>query len=241
MFTRTCMSVGSSSYMTGLFLVPSAAARSLVPDDYFTVAEIFPGKAVFFVGTGEFRDSDIGAYREFYVGFYTENREKAKRATRLSNAIELARNESKMFMWKNWVSTPAAIEKMDRVGSKVFRLGQVEREDRENDVVFTMDHEEDGSIQFSSPRESKSVKSNFDMQRTHYGRLHGEPSRCQLDLHIENMATSPRKGEIQLQGKIAADCLALGLPKKPLVSIWIEEMSFSMSKPLGLPAAPGSC
>ena len=58
------MTVGSASYMTGLFRVPLEVARGLVPDSYFTVAEIFPDEAVFFVGTGEFREAGIGPYKE---------------------------------------------------------------------------------------------------------------------------------------------------------------------------------
>ena len=67
-------------------------------------------------------------------------------------------------MWKNWVSSTAAMEKMDRAGSTIFRLGKVEREDLEKETVFSMDHEDDGSIQFSVPRESRSVKSDFELQ-----------------------------------------------------------------------------
>ncbi len=71
--------------MTGLFQVPLDAARSMVPDDYFRVAEVFPDKAVFFVGTGDFRNCDIGPYREMYLGFYTENREQDEAPTREFN------------------------------------------------------------------------------------------------------------------------------------------------------------
>ena len=45
MFSRICLNVQSSSYMTALWTVPLDAARNIVPDDYFTVAEIFPGQA----------------------------------------------------------------------------------------------------------------------------------------------------------------------------------------------------
>ena len=223
--------------MTGLFLVPCAVARSLVADDYFSVAEVFPGKAVFFIGSGEFRDSDIGAYREMYVGFYTENRENRRRSGRTTNFIELMRNRSKMYMWKNWLSTQAAMEKMDRAGAEIFRLGKLEREDQDQNVILSMRHDEDGSIQFSVPRRSKSVKSNFQLQKTHYGRLHGRPSKCQLDLKIEHMATSLRAGELVMEGGIASECRDLGISGKPLVSIWIDEMSFKMHKPRLLPAA----
>jgi len=236
-FTRTCMTVGSSSYTTGLFLVPIEAARSVVPDDYFRVAEIFPEKAVFFIGTGEFRESDLGPYREMYVGFYTENRERDEPATLESNKAEFERNESKMYMWKNWVNTPAAVEKMDRVGSTVFRLGKVELDRSGDDAVFSMSHETEGSIRFEAPTRSDLVQSDFPMTRTHYGRLHDQPSRCQLNLEIDSMVTSPGKGQLVLEGEIARECEALDLPPQPIVTIWIEEMRFTMNKPLLLPGA----
>jgi hypothetical protein len=234
MFTRVCMTVGSASYMTGLFQVPLEAARSIVPDDYFRVAEIFPGMAVFFIGTGEFRNCNIGPYREMYLGFYSENREGDEHATIESNLEEFTKNESKMYMWKNWVTTSNALDRMDVAGSTVFRRGEIERIDQESSTAFAMSHPEEGKIRFSCPRSSEHVVSNEGMKRTHYGRLHGEPSRCILDLQIDNMVTSPGQGTLELAGKVAEECEILGPLNQPLVSIWIDEMHFEMHKPLRL-------
>lgn len=234
-FTRTCLTVASSSYATGLFLVPIDAARSVVPDDYFRVAEVFPDKAVFFIGTGEFRKSELGPYREMYVGFYTENREGGEAATLESNRAEFDRNESKMYMWKNWLNKDAAVERMDAAGSRVFRRGEVELDASADAAVFSMRHASEGGIRFTTPTRSDLVQSDFPMKRTHYGRLHDVPSRCQLDLRIETMATSPGQGELVLEGEIARECEPLELSEQPIVSIWIEEMSFTMNKPLVLP------
>lgn len=231
------MKVGSSSYATGLFLVPVDAARAIVPDDYFRVAEIFPAKSVFFVGTGEFRQSDIGPYRELYVGFYTENREHGEPATLASNKAEFERNTSKMFMWRNWVSTDAAMAKMDRAGSEVFRLGELERSGDEHAAVFSMRHPAEGTIRFTTPTRSDLVQRDFAMKRTHYGRLHGVPSRCRLALEIDAMVTCPGRGELVLEGEIARACEPLELTSQPIVSIWIEEMRFEMQKATALPGA----
>jgi hypothetical protein len=231
-FSRTCLSVQSSSYSTALFSAPIEIARSLVADDYFTVAEILPDQAIFFVGTGEFRKADLGPYKEMYVGFYTENRERSGRPSREENFEEFTKNESKMYMWKNWVTTAPALAKMDEVGSGVFRRGEIQRIDREDRTAFAMEHPSEGRIELSVPRESDVVQNDFAMTRTHYGRLHDVPSRVALDLQIERMVTSPGQGELVMEGEIAEQCAPLGVPKQPLVSIWIEEMHFKMSKPL---------
>jgi hypothetical protein len=233
-FSRHCLSVASSSYSTALFAVPIDAARSLVPDDYFTVAEILPDQAIFFVGTGEFRKADLGPYKEMYVGFYTENRERAGAPSREDNLDEFTKQQSKMYMWKNWVNTPAALAKMDEVGSKVFRMGHIDRIDRETVTTFATEHPTEGRIELSVPRESDHVQSDFALSRTHYGRLHDVPSRVQLDLNIERMVTSPGQGELVMSGEIADQCAALAVPKQPLVSIWIGEMNFKMTKPMML-------
>jgi hypothetical protein len=234
MFTRHCLSVGSSSYATALFNVPIQTARDLVPDDYFTVAEILPGEAIFFVGTGEFREADLGPYKEMYVGFYTENRQKSARPTQQENFEEFTKQESKMFLWKNWVTTAAALDKMDEVGSTVFRRGAIDRHDRETATAFALQHESEGSIELSAPRASDHVESSISMRRTHYGRLNGIPSRVRLDMEIDSMVTSPGQGALTLEGQIADECAPLGIPKQPLVAIWIEEMRFKIGKPLQL-------
>jgi hypothetical protein len=232
---EVCLTVGSSSYATGLFFVPIKAARAVVPDDYFHIAEVVPGRAVFFVGTGEFRDSDLGPYNELYVGFYTENRERSRPPGRITNLAEFARNRSKMFMWKNWLSSQKAMDRMDEAGATLFRRGEVSRTDTEATTVFAMEHADEGAIQFEVPRDGRSTKDDFDIAKTHYGRLHDRPSRVELNLHVDHMVTSPRGGELTMQGAIADQCAPLGIPKRPLVSIWIEEMHFTMSKPSPLP------
>jgi hypothetical protein len=240
MFTRHCLSVGSSSYSSALFNVPVDVARSLVPeDDFFTVAEILPGEAIFFVGTGEFREADLGPYKEMYVGFYTENRERPGARTREENFEEFTKQESKMYLWKNWVNTAPALDKMDEIGSTVFRMGTIDRHDQESETSFAMRHETEGSIELCVPRHSDPMQSSLSMQRTHYGRLKKVPHRVRLDLEIEQMATSPGQGTVTLEGPIAEACAQLGVPKQPLVSIWIEEMNFKIGTPLQLQPGEG--
>jgi len=224
------MHVGSASYMTGLFQVPLGAARKLVPDAYFRVAEIFPDQAVFFVGTGEFEDCPIGPYREMYLGFYTENREDNPEPSIEDNFQEFTRNESKMYMWKNWVTTSAALDKMDRAGSTIFRKGDIERTETATSVCFQMRHPTEGAIRFTAPKSGGQVTTDFNMKRTHYGRLHDEPSRCLLDLNIETMVTGLAEGQLELSGQVADSCADLGSLEKPLVAIWIDEMQFDMHK-----------
>ena len=234
MFSRICMTVGSACYMSGLFRVPLDAARRMVPDDYFTVAEIFPDEAVFFVGTGDFHDCPIGPYREMYLGFYSENREPGQGCTREDNLAEFTRNESKMYMWKNWVTTAAAMEKMDRAGSTVFRRGEIERSQNESTTTFTLTHPTEGGIHFSAPRHAEQSQTGTHMKRTHYGRLHGEPSRCVLDLRLDTMMTSLGEGRLELSGRLADECAELGVLETPMVAIWIDEMNFDMHKAVSL-------
>jgi hypothetical protein len=232
MFTRHCLAVGSSSYSTALFPVPLETARAAVPDDYFTVAEILPGQAVFFVGTGEFRKADLGPYKELYVGFYTENREKAEAPSQASNFEEFTKNESKMYLWKNWVNTPTALNKMDEIGSTVFRLGTIDRHDGATATSFVMQHETEGRIELSVPRESEHMQSDIAMKRTHYGRLNSVPSRVRLGMNIERMVTNVGAGTLTLDGPIANACAQLGVPEQCMVSIWIDEMNFKIGTPL---------
>jgi len=236
---EVCLNVASSSYVTALYFVSSRAAQAMVNDDYFRVAEIVPGKAVLFVGAGEFRKCDIGPYRELYMGFYTENRERDRKPTLFTNVMELLRNQSKMLMWRNWLSSEVAMKRMERAGAPIFRMGDVQRDDTKERVTLSMQHPTEGSVRITAPKQSRYAKEGFSLHKTHYGRLHGRPARAQLDLHIDRMTTSPRLGELELAGQLAEDCRALGIPKKPLASVWIEEMRFAIRKPVALRKAEG--
>lgn len=238
MFSRYCLSVQSSSYTTGIYRVPLEAARRTVSDDYFTVAEIFPGEALFFIGTGEFRKADLGPYMEMYVGFYTENRERETRPTQEENLAEFSAQESKMYMWKNWLTTTDANERMKVAGSTVFRAGAIERRDGDGETTFAMEHPTEGSIRFTAPTTGAIEQSDLTIERVHYGRLHDEPSRLHLYMNVDKMVTSPGQGRLELSGAVAGECAALEIPDQPLVSIWIPEMNFKMGKPLQLPQEP---
>lgn len=232
--SEICLNVASSSYVTALYFVSSRAAQAMVKDDYFRVAEVFPGKAVLFVGAGEFRKCDIGPYRELYMGFYTQNREQDAKPTLLTNVMELLRNQSKMLMWRNWLSSDVAMKRMERAGATIFRKGDVQREDTAEQVTLSMRHPTEGAVRITAPKQSRYAKEGLTLHKTHYGRLHGRPARAQLDLHIDRMTTSPLLGELELTGQLAEDCRALGVPKKPLASVWIEEMRFVIRKPVAL-------
>ena len=98
-----------------------------------------------------------------------------------------------------------------------------------------MEHATEGRIRFTSAREGGIEQLDSSMKRTHYGHLHGEPSRLQLELNIDKMVTIPGQGELVMEGPIADACAPLEIPDQPLVSIWIEEMNFKMGKPVLLP------
>ena len=76
------------------------------------------------------------------------------------------------------------------------------------------------------------------MKRTHYGRLHEEPSRCLLDLNLDTMVTTLGQGRLELTGALAEECAELGGIEIPMVAIWIEQMDFDMHKAVRLPAMP---
>ena len=158
------LNVASSSYVTALYFVSSRAAQAMVNDDYFRVAEIVPGKAVLFVGAGEFRKCDIGPYRELYMGFYTENRERDRKPTLFTNVMELLRNQSKMLMWRNWLSSEVAMKRMERAGAPIFRMGDVQRDDTKERVTLSMQHPTEGSVRITAPKQSRYAKEGFSLQ-----------------------------------------------------------------------------
>ncbi len=93
-----------------------------------------------------------------------------------------------------------------------------------------MQHVKEGTIRFTTAKQGGQSTQDFNMKRTHYGRLHGEPSRCLLDLDIDTMVTGAGAGQLELNGEVADACADLGPLTQPLVAIWIDEMEFDMHK-----------
>ena len=79
-------SSGAASY-----LVPSAAARALLPGPEFEIVELLPGRGVCIVAIIDYKDNDLGDYNEVSIAFFVRPRGERPAIPYLGNWIDLVR------------------------------------------------------------------------------------------------------------------------------------------------------
>jgi hypothetical protein len=72
--------VRDATALSAMFLVPTAAARRLLPHAHLHPLEIWPGRAILVLAAVEYRDNDLGTYNEFAVNLFVHHGPRSLRA-----------------------------------------------------------------------------------------------------------------------------------------------------------------
>ena len=88
---RLPVEVRDASAGVATFVVPSSAARRLIPHDGLDVAEILPGRTLCSLAAIVYRDNDLGRYNEVSITFFVRERVAARRVPYLSTASDFFR------------------------------------------------------------------------------------------------------------------------------------------------------
>ena len=82
------------------YLVPSAAARRLLPGPELDVVELLPGRALFSIAAIDYRDNDLGDYNEVSLALFVRPRGERAGVPYLSPALDFVRNRVATYIWK---------------------------------------------------------------------------------------------------------------------------------------------
>src|SRR5438094_6514818 len=82
------------------YLVPSAAARRLLPGPELDVVELLPGRALFSVAAIDYRDNDPGDYNEVSRALFVRARGARAGIPYLGTALDFLRNRVATWIWK---------------------------------------------------------------------------------------------------------------------------------------------
>src|SRR5881396_1946972 len=82
------------------YLVPSAAARRLLPGPELDVVELLPGRALLVIACIDYRDNDLGDYNEVSLALFVRRRGAPAGVPWLGTALALARNQIATYIWK---------------------------------------------------------------------------------------------------------------------------------------------
>src|SRR5256885_10868342 len=92
--------VGDAASAAATYLVPSAAARRLLPGPELDVVELLPGRALFSIAAIDYRDNDLGDYNEVSLALFVRPRGERAGVPYLSLALDFVRNRVATYIWK---------------------------------------------------------------------------------------------------------------------------------------------
>jgi len=206
------------------FLVDAEAVRRLMPGEELVPAELLPGRALCSIACIDYRDNDLGDYNEISIAFFVRPHGAPSGIPYLGTLIDMMRGRLGTWIWRLPVNQGFTCE----AGRGIWGFPKtVER------IEFT---ESDGRVSCRWESEGRHV-STFRIRRgggrtlpeaemTTYTWIEGVAHRTRFVSGSSGVGIRLGSGaELELgDHAVSEELRQLGLPRRPLMSVWMEHM-----------------
>jgi hypothetical protein len=223
--------VRDASSVAATYLVSTAAARRLLPDARLDVLELLPGRALFSLACIDYRDNDLGDYNEVSVALFVRERSQPPGLPYLGTALDLMRNRVATYIYKLPVNQSFTCEAGCGIWGFPKSVEEIEFEDagKRRRCRLAMDGRH--VLTFTAPRGG--ARTLPDASMVTYSLIDGV-------LHRTSFVSGATGVGIRLGGTelvlgdhpLAEDLRRLGLPKRPLMCVWMEHMHGRFEAPV---------
>lgn len=205
------------------FLVSAAAARRLIRGAGIDVAEVLPGRALCSIALIDYVDNDLGDYNEVSIALFVRPSGEAGPRAWLRNAIDMTRGR----LGTHIVHLPVDQSFTCDAGSAIWGFPKtVQKIDFEyrperltGRLVF------DGVFAFSLSLPRGGGRSLPDQELATYTFIEGVLHRTVFRSGADGFGVRMGGAELTLgSGPIAAELRCLGLPRRALLTTWMERM-----------------
>ena len=205
------------------FLVSAAAARRLVPVPGIEVAEVLPGRALCSIAAIDYRDNDLGDYNEVSVAFFVRPRGEARGIPYLGAALDLARNRLGTYIRHLPVDQSFTCEAGCAIWGFPKTVQRIDFEYGAQRATCTLFQGGQRALTLSLARGGG--RALPDARMTTYTSIQGIPHRTAFTSGAEGFGIRLGGAELTLgSGPIADELRSLGLPKRALMTAWMESM-----------------
>jgi len=215
--------VRDASSGQALFLVDARAVRDMLPGHAFEPVEVWPGRALLSLAVIDYRDNDLGDYDEVSIAFVVRERGAGGALPRLGAWADLLRG--RMATYIHWLPVDQSFTR--DAGEGIWGFPKtVERIDLHyEDTRARCRLEAAGQhvLTLSLPRGGSRRLPEREMATYTY--LHGVPHCTRFVSGAEGFGVRLGGAELTLGDHPYAERLrALGLPRRALMSTWMERM-----------------
>lgn len=204
---------------TAIFSVSANAARRFIAYPDLAPAEIFPGRALFYLRFTDFVDGDLGSYNEVSMEFLVRHVDDPARPRYIADLSALVRSSLHSFVYKRIVDNPRAAEANRAIWGFPCRLGQINAEAigtrYQGKLVVDGQHVMTFSVPFGGRR---TIPEHTRRTLSYIG---GECHETTRTVGAEKVGTHLGGARLTLgRHAVAGELQCLGLPKRALMSIW---------------------
>jgi hypothetical protein len=215
--------VRDASAGMALYAVDAHVARRLLPGDEVDVVEPWPGRALLSVGCVDYRDNDLGDYDEIAIAFIVRERGQQREPSRLRGLLDLLRGRMATAIRRLPVNQSFTCEAGRRIWGFPKTVDDIEICSEGRRAVCTWAREGRPIFRFSLPRGGKRHMPERELAT--YTWIEGVAHRTRFTSGAEGMGVRLGGAELELGTHPIADELrALGLPRRALLTTWMEHM-----------------
>lgn len=217
--------------MVGVFVVPTAKIRPRLAGTPFLPAEIAPGRTIMGLNCVRYTDSDCGAYEEIaFTAFVHRHDGPAVRVPYASTLRDLMSGNIGSFAWRLAVTTTLSRDAGLQIWGFPKTVEDLEYDERPGSATMKWRANGHEVLRFTVPTGGTRTAGEIDPPV--YSILNGAAHVGRLTQNYRKVGYHRRGATLAVgTGHPAADELrALGLPKRPLITVSNGALSFSMSR-----------
>jgi len=227
---RLPVEVRDASSGAATYLVDAQAARRLVPEA-FEVAEVWPGRALFSLAVIDYRDNDLGAYHEVSIAFFV--RRRGERRFPLANVADFFRGRLATYIRHLPVDGSFTRDAGETIWGFPKTVQQIDWQRRPERLTCSLTMDGQHVLTLSLP--AGGARTLPEQHLTTYSLIHGAPHATPFTSSAEGAGFHLGGADLTLGSHPIADELrSLGLPKKALMTMWMERMRgrFEAAEPI---------
>lgn len=225
--------VGLARSGAATFLVHAGAARRLLPTDELDVVELWPGRALASLACIDYVENDLGDYHEISLALFVRERSARGGPPILGPALDLLRSRLPTYIHRLPVDQPFTCEAGRRIWGFPKVVHEIDFAYTANRTTCTWRDAGRTVLSVSFPRGGAMTMPETELRT--YSMIGGA-------LHATRFVSAASGLGVRLGAlggfalalgdhPIADELRGLGLPKRPLMSVWMERMHARFEAP----------
>ena len=206
------------------FLVSAAAAKRLIPGPGLEVAQVLPGRALLSIAIIDYVDNDLGDYNEVSIALFVRPSSERPALPYLGDAIAMARGQLGTFIVHLPVDQGFTCEAGRTIWGFPKTVQKIDIEYRPQRATCKLVMDGELAMTLTLPRGGARVLPESDLAT--YTFIEGVLHRTAFRSGADGFGVKLGGAELELgRGPLAEQLRSLGLPKRALLTTWMERMN----------------